>query len=531
MRALPTLAATTLLWTACSSPESIMSGDGDKSDDLGDAGGACQAFLDCVHSGERPSSCIDPASDEPLCETAAERDARHQRIAELRGHPKIVIVHRGSWDFGHENTLEAFRATMQLGAEGNEIDIRTTSDGVLILFHDDTVDRALVGVGVVADMTWQDLQELPFRQPGVHGEFTRVATLAETLLLHREIPGLIHLDIKKPGIDDEIAEFLDALDMWDHIILANDANSEQIRQDARYAPRSRMVGLSVERRDLDPALVADAVARAQDGIFVDDPRATLLALGRVLGSVSADPVLQRPWTTEVPTTGRSEGELRAAIRDADGWNELSSDDARNAELAAAIEDRARAAIELGILDSLEQDTLDALTTRVRQRSMHKNWEFHGLDGQEALFALADAGASNTVELAREMTFLDDPALTPIKFPGFPNAAVDWRMKGALWDALEQLGENADAAQLCRDYLALSDAEADALGFHNFEQAAETLLRVAPSLESGRLALRHRRSDVRARAIMEMLQRLDEGWAQQALEEEAPYALEYVVEFR
>ena len=59
-----------------------------------------------------------------------------------------IICHRGASEFAHENTLEAFRATFELGGDGNEFDIRLTKDGVLVVFHDDMLDRLLEAYGL-----------------------------------------------------------------------------------------------------------------------------------------------------------------------------------------------------------------------------------------------------------------------------------------------------------------------------------------------------------------------------------------------
>src|SRR4051794_17206264 len=81
-------------------------------------------------------------------ETPAEAKARHERVAERRKGTDIVC-HRGASEHAHENTLEAFRATFILGGDGNEFDIRMTKDGVLVVFHDDMLDRLLDGYGDV----------------------------------------------------------------------------------------------------------------------------------------------------------------------------------------------------------------------------------------------------------------------------------------------------------------------------------------------------------------------------------------------
>src|SRR5204862_5461635 len=92
---------------------------------------------------------------EAPAETKAEADRRRERVAERRKGVDI-ICHRGASEHAHENTLEAFRSTFELGGDGNEFDIRTTRDGVLVLFHDDMLDRLLEAYGDVSDYSWRN---------------------------------------------------------------------------------------------------------------------------------------------------------------------------------------------------------------------------------------------------------------------------------------------------------------------------------------------------------------------------------------
>src|SRR5438067_433589 len=115
------------------------------------------------------------AADPPAApaETPAEARRRHERVAERRKGAD-VICHRGASEHAHENTLEAFRATFELGGDGNEFDIRATRDRVLVVFHDDMLDRLLEAHGDVGDYTWQELQRFRFRHPARFGAQCRI---------------------------------------------------------------------------------------------------------------------------------------------------------------------------------------------------------------------------------------------------------------------------------------------------------------------------------------------------------------------
>jgi glycerophosphoryl diester phosphodiesterase len=80
----------------------------------------------------------------------------------LVGQPRAVavIAHRGEHLHHVENTLPAFQAAYDAGADFFELDVRTTADGKLVLMHDTTVDRTTKGKGEVAKMTFDDLRAL-----------------------------------------------------------------------------------------------------------------------------------------------------------------------------------------------------------------------------------------------------------------------------------------------------------------------------------------------------------------------------------
>ena len=63
------------------------------------------------------------------------------------------MAHRGFSREGLENSMAAFRGAVELGYRYLETDVHTTSDGVLLLFHDDSLDRVTDGRGRISDLT------------------------------------------------------------------------------------------------------------------------------------------------------------------------------------------------------------------------------------------------------------------------------------------------------------------------------------------------------------------------------------------
>ncbi|MEE3624493.1 glycerophosphodiester phosphodiesterase family protein [Nitrospirillum sp. BR 11752] len=75
----------------------------------------------------------------------------------------IVIAHRACHDEAPENSVAAVRRCIALGADGVELDVRHTNDGVAVILHDHTVDRTTDGHGAIADLTYAEVSRLRLR--------------------------------------------------------------------------------------------------------------------------------------------------------------------------------------------------------------------------------------------------------------------------------------------------------------------------------------------------------------------------------
>jgi glycerophosphoryl diester phosphodiesterase family protein len=468
------------------------------------------------------------AADQPAVPAGTASDARlrHERVAERRKGTGI-ICHRGASEFAHENTLEAYRAAFELGADGNEIDVRATRDGVLVLFHDDMLDRILEAYGDASDYTWDELQRFRFRDPDRFGEQCRIPTLVEVLELHRKHAGLIHLDIKRPGLDRAIADLLSRMDMWDHVAYCNTETGGVILRDPRFKPRRYKAGLYLDRAEVFPVEIEGALKKPGDDLIVDDPRGAIVALGRKLGKPSSEPVSPRRVEPSPARVLPAEKDLIATLRKADDWDRPATSVFGRAVSGARIRARALAAEQLLAIGATSREAFETLEERVRNRSLHPDWMFHGFDGAMALRSLIRLRAPGAVDVARETLWRDDPALEPVVDPRWknPRSWTDFRVKMIVFPALEQL-PGAATEKVCRDYLALSDDEARKLGPPQFEQAAKTLLAVSRKTDTAAELMKHRLHVVRGRAILDCLAAAKEPWAAAALEKSAPYALRY-----
>ncbi|MCK4507683.1 MAG: hypothetical protein KAU27_04030 [Desulfuromonadales bacterium] len=72
----------------------------------------------------------------------------------------FIWAHRGASSCAPENTLSAFSAAVAAGADGLELDIHLSCDGIPVVIHDETLERTTGGCGFVAEMTAQQLRQL-----------------------------------------------------------------------------------------------------------------------------------------------------------------------------------------------------------------------------------------------------------------------------------------------------------------------------------------------------------------------------------
>src|SRR5215831_3955161 len=71
-----------------------------------------------------------------------------------------VFAHRGGSALAPENTMAAFERGLALGADGFELDVHLSRDGVVVVHHDATVDRTTNGQGAVSALTADELTRL-----------------------------------------------------------------------------------------------------------------------------------------------------------------------------------------------------------------------------------------------------------------------------------------------------------------------------------------------------------------------------------
>ena len=117
--------------------------------------------------------------------------------------PPLVISHRTQAGTMPENTLAGIDAALEAGVDAIEIDVRATSDGAVVLLHDETLERVTGDTRAVSTLTLAELREarlLPFGDsapqpiPSLAEVFERVAGRA-----------IVVVEVKQAGIHDLVA--------------------------------------------------------------------------------------------------------------------------------------------------------------------------------------------------------------------------------------------------------------------------------------------------------------------------------------
>jgi glycerophosphoryl diester phosphodiesterase len=103
-----------------------------------------------------------------------------------------VYAHRGDRSRAQDNTLEAYGLAVEAGADGIEMDVRRTSDDVLVMNHDDRAS----GFPPIVEMTFADVRQ----------QIPSMPTLIETLAA---IPQHVWLNVEIKNFPDE-ADFEEA---------------------------------------------------------------------------------------------------------------------------------------------------------------------------------------------------------------------------------------------------------------------------------------------------------------------------------
>lgn len=139
----------------------------------------------------------------------------------------LIFAHRGLSKTHPENTMTAFKAARDAGADGLELDVQLTKDHVPVLIHDETVNRTTDGKGWVKDFTYDELRKLDAGS-WLHTSYAdaRIPTLEELLVWASETKLILNIELKSGivtyhGIEKAVLDLAATYNMTERIIISS----------------------------------------------------------------------------------------------------------------------------------------------------------------------------------------------------------------------------------------------------------------------------------------------------------------------
>ncbi len=232
----------------------------------------------------------------------------------------LVLAHRGARRRAPENTLEAFAVARDLGADGVELDVRRTADGVLVLHHDPgptdgpvlatvthaevaarfpaipTLDAALdVAAGLLVNV---EIKNLPWEPDFDAAESVADAVVARVrgrgaddrvLVSSFHLPTIDRVHERAPElptaylfmVGTDLAAVVDVAAEHGHGALHPDVRALTDAAGADFVARAHDRGLAVNVWTVnDPAEIARMADLGVDAIVTDVPDVAFQVLGR-----------------------------------------------------------------------------------------------------------------------------------------------------------------------------------------------------------------------------------------------------------
>jgi glycerophosphoryl diester phosphodiesterase len=120
----------------------------------------------------------------------------------------LVFAHRGGMTLGPENTIPTFDAGMKSGADGLELDVHLSADGIVVVHHDPTLERTTRGAGPIAAKTAAELARFD------------VPALRDVLRRYADARVIVEMKVDAPEMGEALAREVRLADAVDRVCAA-----------------------------------------------------------------------------------------------------------------------------------------------------------------------------------------------------------------------------------------------------------------------------------------------------------------------
>ena len=208
----------------------------------------------------------------------------------------LIWAHRGASNLAPENSMEAFSLAVEMKADGIELDVHLTSDGEIIVTHDETVNRCSNGKGLIADMTLEEIKRLDFSCNMEKYKNVKAPTLAEVYELIRPTGLTVNVELKHGsktyvGLEKKCAVLAREMGMRDKVIYSS-FNHNIFLELKEAEPSARFAPLYME------ALVAPWQYALQIQAYAIHPYFPTMETPGIMEGLQEAGVLCNPWTVD-----------------------------------------------------------------------------------------------------------------------------------------------------------------------------------------------------------------------------------------
>lgn len=199
----------------------------------------------------------------------------------------LVLGHRGAPLEAPENTLRAFRLALRQGADGVELDVQRSRDGVPVILHDPTLQRTTDAAGVIAEMEWAEIAR-------AHAGGTEsVPRLEDVLAWAATEDAWLNVELKAHGIGTVCVRLVREADRAQRTIFSS-FHADVVEELTRTAPDLRTFLLT---ETWDTGVLAEARRVRAAGVCLHDAAAD----GAALAELRRERLPVIVWTVDDPT--------------------------------------------------------------------------------------------------------------------------------------------------------------------------------------------------------------------------------------
>ena len=210
-----------------------------------------------------------------------------------------IYAHRGYSALYPENTMLAFKKAVEFHADGIETDVHKTKDNILVLCHDEAIDRTSNGTGFIHDMTYEELAAYDYKFNKTVDEFIPIPKLEELLQLAKDTGILLNIEIKTDNyqyenIEQMTYDMVKAYGLLDHTMFSSfhleslitlRKIDSSIKVGYLFEPSADLTNQEVFEKKLEEALSHGIYQIHPKYVFLDD--ATLKSLRKKKIEVNA----------------------------------------------------------------------------------------------------------------------------------------------------------------------------------------------------------------------------------------------------